>query len=117
MIFLLLLLFLALLAGCAWGFVWSVRLMIRSFNRLTAPSFGPPTGARQDGPTMPATPVPDPVRPEVPGWTAKLVADHLSRCQRCRDDYVSGTLPLLEPETVTRIVALVEAHDAPVVAP
>jgi len=93
-----------------------VKLMIRSFNRLTAPNFGPPAGARQDGPEMPLAagdPAPGHV---VPDWTAKLVSDHLRTCERCREEYVSGTLPLLESATVTRLVALVEAHDAPVVS-
>lgn len=96
--------FLLALGACVWLFVASCRLMIRSAQRMftpaPAPTFGPP----------PAEPV---VPPEhvVPGWTAKLVGDHLARCQRCRDDYVSGTLPLLEPSTISRVLALVEDHE------
>jgi hypothetical protein len=108
---LILLLFLAAIAACAWGFWLSVKLMIRSFNRLTAPNFGPPTGARQEGPMMPSQAVAAPLRSEVPGWSAKLVSDHIAHCQRCRDDYVSGTLPLLEPSTISRVLALVEDHE------
>jgi len=111
MVFAVIVLFLLALVGCAWGFWLSVKLMIRSFHRLTAPNFGPPTGARQEGPMMPSQAVAAPLRSEVPGWSAKLVSDHIAHCQRCRDEYVSGTLPLLEPSTISRVLALVEDHE------
>jgi hypothetical protein len=111
MVFAVIVLFLLALVGCAWGFWLSVKLMIRSFHRLTAPTFGPPAGPPQDGPTMPLEAGEPVTRLPVPGWTDKLISDHIATCTTCREEYVSGTLPLLETETVTRLVALVEAHE------
>lgn len=101
------LIFLAALAACGVGFYFSCRLLWHGVSGIFAP-----TAPKQAAVVSPKA-LHETIRPLLPGWTAKLVSDHLATCQTCRDDYVSGTLSLLEPETVTRIVALVEAHDAP----
>jgi hypothetical protein len=103
-----LLVILLALAGCGWLFWQSVKLIIRGFKRAFAPSFVPTFGV--DGPTLP-TPA------AVPGWTARMVSDHIARCQVCRESYVTGTLPLLLPETLSRIVGICEAEDALPVQP
>jgi hypothetical protein len=105
------LMFLILLAACGWGCWVSVRLIFRSASKLFAPNFGPPAGARQAGPEMPATAVSPSTRPGVPAWADKLIGDHIAKCSTCRESYVTGTLPLLEPETLTRILALIEDHE------
>jgi hypothetical protein len=98
------------------GILLSCRLMFRSFRRIVEPKFGPPSGPAFPGPRMPVTALPVATRPDVPLWTAKLIADHIATCVECRESYVGGTLPLLEPSTISRILALVEDHK-PGVAP
>jgi len=100
-----LLLFLALLGLCVWGFIASCRLMFRGFRGILAPTT--PKRPPESSPTAREN-VP---RPEVPVWTAKLVSDHLATCPTCRASYVTYTLPLLEPSTISRVLALVEDHE------
>lgn len=98
MIFIVILVFLALLAGCGWGLYLSVRLIFRSAQRMfaPAPAFAPPA-------VLPPEHV-------IPSWTAKLVGDHLATCATCRASYVAYTLARLEPSTISRILALIEAE-------
>jgi hypothetical protein len=110
-------LYLLALAGCGWLFWQSAKLIIHGFKRAFAPSFVPTFGI--DGPMMPGPSLgggtggttaenPNPV----PGWTARMVGNHIAHCQVCRESYVTGTLPLLLPETLSRIVGICEAEDA-----
>jgi hypothetical protein len=108
MVFVVIVLFLLALAACGVGFWWSCRLMFRGFRRIFAPAYGPPAGPRQDGPEMPAT-APETVT--VPGWSAKLVSDHLSTCSTCRESLVTYLLPTLEPEILKRVLLVIEQED------
>jgi hypothetical protein len=124
--------FLLALGACVWLFVASCRLMMRSFSRMFAPSpgatFGPPTTPRVDGPSLPSE-LPVLAAHPVPGWTVKMIETHLRGCPACRTaiaEYIADANPTpgapvpalatilnsLEPETITRIVHLVEAEDA-----
>ena len=109
------LIFLAALAGCAWGAWVSLKLVFRSLNRIFTPEStfqGAVALSKADeSVTRPRVP------PDIPPWVQATISDHIATCETCRTSYVEGTLPLLQPETVTRIVALVEAHDAPRVKP
>lgn len=114
------------LAGCVWLFVVSVKLMIRGFQRAFGgrpQANGPP----QDGHTMPAATATAPTRPAVAPWVVALVTDHLRGCATCRaavEGYRQGqaipVIPLadllrsLEPTTVSRMLAVIEAEDAAV---
>jgi len=116
------------LAGCVWLFVVSVKLMIRGFQRAfggTPQANGPPRGPPQDGHTMPAATAT--ARPAVAPWVVALVTDHLRGCATCRaavEGYRQGqaipVIPLadllrsLEPTTVSRMLAVIEAEDAAV---
>jgi len=106
------LIFCALLAGCAYGFWKSCQLMFRGFRGLTGQNRRPVVQPKtRESVTRPG------VSPDIPPWAQATISDHIATCETCRTSYVEGTLPLLQPETVTRIVALVEAHDAPRVKP
>jgi hypothetical protein len=112
-VLLILVLYLLALAGCGWLFWQSVKLIIHGFQRAFGSSFVPTFGI--DGPTMPRPSVQNPS--PVPGLTAQMIGNHIGHCQVCRESYVTGTLPLLLPETLTRIVGICEAEDAVAVNP
>jgi hypothetical protein len=113
----------------------SVALFVRGAQRAfgVAPgtrAFGPPTTPRVAGPSLPlARPVLAGVTHPVPGWTVKMIEAHIRHCAPCRKavaEYIAEQSPTpgapvpalatildsLEPETITRIVHLVEAEDA-----
>jgi len=104
------LLFLAALAFCGWGFWQSCKLMGRGLSRIFSPTTQGTQGT-QGSPTVPLVAVSPSTRLPVPDWTDKLVADHLATCGTCRLSYVEGTLSLLEPETIKRILAIIETED------
>jgi hypothetical protein len=99
------LVFLLALGLCVWGFIASVRLMFRGFRGILAPT------TQKRPPESPPKARENVPRPEVPVWTAKLVSDHLATCPTCRESYVNYTMSLLEPTTISRILALVEDHE------
>lgn len=128
MIALVIVLYLLALAGCVWLGFASIKMFIRGFQRAFAPTFGPPTTPRVDGPSLPSK-LPVLAAHPVPGWTVKMIETHLRGCPACRTavaEYIADANPTpgapvpalatilnsLEPETITRIVHLVEAEDA-----
>ncbi len=98
-VLLVIVLYLLAFAFCGWLFWQSVKLIVHGFQRAFASS-----GVVGNFPsTLPAA---------VPGLTAQMIGNHLGHCRVCRESYVAGTLPLLLPETLTRIVGICEAEDA-----
>jgi hypothetical protein len=121
---LVILIFLALLAGGAYGFWKSCQLMFRGFNRILAPE---PTFQA----AVPSSKtVPEPTRPgghawvrgtvRHPGWVLAIVRHHLEHCAVCREAVMEYTEPgetlaemlaRMEPETITRMLHIVETED------
>jgi hypothetical protein len=115
------------LAFCVWLGFASIKMMIHGFQRAFAPTFGPPTTPRVAGPSL-SSERPVLTAHPVPGWTVKMIEAHVRLCASCRTavaEYIAdeshapgapvsieAMLDSLEPETVTRIVHLVEAEDA-----
>jgi hypothetical protein len=117
------------LAFCVWLFVASVRLFLRGFQQVF-PRFGPPTTPSVVVPIGAKRPTAAPAGAGylVPAWTVKLVSDHLRGCPVCRasvETYrheqgipaipLADLLASLEPVTISRMIAVIEAETPAVV--
>jgi len=108
------LVFIALLAGCGYGFWMSCKLMFRGFRGIFAQT-------TQDSPTVPLAAVSPSTRPGVPPWVLAIVRHHLGHCRICAEavreytgpgETLEQMLNRMEPVTVERMVRVVEREDA-----